>query len=289
MTTLTARAPAERAFLGLSATGFHRVAYWEWGQGPRTIVCVHGLTRNGRDFDVLAERLSERLGARIVCPDVVGRGRSGRLANPDLYGYPQYLADMAALIARLDVESVDWVGTSMGGLIGLLLAAQPNSPIRRLVVNDVGPFVPKAALERLASYVGTDPAFATEAEVEAYLRTHYSGFGRLTDAQWAHLARHSAVRQPDGSFRMAYDPGISRLFKTAPIGDVDLWPVWKSVRCPVLLVRGTESDLLPNETAQRMLIEGPPTTLVEVPETGHAPALMEEAQLRAVEAFLRDG
>ncbi|HYC05483.1 MAG TPA: alpha/beta hydrolase [Azospirillaceae bacterium] len=287
MTALTHSAPAERSFLGLSATGFHRIAYTEWGTGPRTVVCVHGLTRNGRDFDLLAEHLAGALGVRVACPDVVGRGRSDRLANPDLYGYPQYLADMAGLLARLDVESVDWVGTSMGGLIGMLLAAQPNSPIRRLVINDVGPFVPKAALERLALYVGKDPVYASLDEVVLSMRTNYEGFGKLTDEQWLHLATHSTVRQPDGSYRLAYDPGIARIFSTAPIGDVDFWPVWNAIRCPVLLIRGGASDLLLPETAERMCKEGPKATLVTVPDTGHAPALMEASQIAAVADFLR--
>ncbi|ACI98760.1 alpha/beta fold hydrolase [Rhodospirillum centenum] len=276
----------QRSFLGLSATGFHSVAYTEWGAGPRTVVCVHGLTRNGRDFDPLAHDLAAALPARVVCPDVVGRGRSDRLGNPDLYGYPQYLSDMATLIARLDVEQVDWVGTSMGGLIGMLLAAQPNSPIRRLVVNDVGPFVPKAALERIAAYVGSAQTFPDLAAVEAWLRATYAGFGALSDAQWRHLAEHGAQTLPDGRLTLAYDTGIARAFQGQPVADVDLWPVWKAIRCPVLVIRGAESDLLLSETAQRMLVEGPPTRLAEIPGAGHAPALMDPAQIRLVRDFL---
>ncbi|WP_119678602.1 alpha/beta fold hydrolase [Indioceanicola profundi] len=276
----------ERSFLGLSATGFHRVAYTEWGTGPRTIVCVHGLTRNSRDFDVLAADLAETLKARVVCPDVVGRGRSDRLVNPDNYGYPQYMSDMAALIARLDVETVEWVGTSMGGLIGMLLAAQPNSPISRMVINDVGPFVPKAALQRIADYVGVEHAFEDLNKLESYLRATYAGFGKLTDAQWAHLAQHSARGLPDGRLGLAYDTGIARIFAQAPIGDVDLWPVWSMIRCPVLAIRGVDSDLLQPETARRMAEEGPKAKVVEIAETGHAPALMDPAQIAAIRDFL---
>ncbi|HYD30306.1 MAG TPA: alpha/beta fold hydrolase, partial [Azospirillaceae bacterium] len=220
-----------RHFLGLSAAGFHRVAYTEWGatDAASTVVCAHGLARNGRDFDTLAQALAIG-GRRVACPDVVGRGRSDWLADPDLYGYPQYLADMAVLIARLDVETVDWVGTSMGGLIGLFLAARPGAPIRRLVINDVGPFIPKAALARIGSYLGSDPAFDDLAGVEEYLRTIYKGFGALNDAQWRAMAEHSARRRPDGRLGLAYDPGIATPFTAQEPADVDLWAVWDAIR-----------------------------------------------------------
>lgn len=277
---------ADKNFLGLSAAGFHRVAYREWGEGARVIICVHGLTRNGRDFDLLAADLADTLKARVVCPDVVGRGRSARLANPDLYTYPQYLADMNALIARLGVDSVDWVGTSMGGLIGMMLASQPGSPIRRLVINDIGPFVPKAALQRIADYVGLDPSFPDLLAVEAYLRDRYAGFGNLLPEQWRHMAQHSADRQADGSYRLAFDANIARMFGNAPIGDVDLWGAWGAIRQPTLAIRGARSDLLLAETAQRMTQEGPQAQLMEVADAGHAPALMAPDQIAAIRDFL---
>ena len=182
----------------LGPHGFHRVLYREWGEpgNPRVVVCVHGLTRNSRDFDRLAAHLSRHF--RVICPDIAGRGESPWLPHAADYGYPLYLSDMAALIARIGVETVDWVGTSMGGLIGMFLAAQPGSPIRRLVMNDVGPLVPKAALERLAGYVGTDPMFDGIADLEQYLRRTCAPFGPLTDAQWHHLALHSVRHRPDG-------------------------------------------------------------------------------------------
>ncbi|MFV3076146.1 alpha/beta fold hydrolase [Niveispirillum fermenti] len=276
----------DKSCQGLSATGFHRIAYREWGTGARTIVCVHGLTRNGRDFDILAADLADRLGARVVCPDIVGRGGSGRLANPDNYGYPQYLADMAVLLARLDTEQVDWVGTSMGGLIGMMLAAQPNSPIGRLVINDVGPFIPRQALERIGDYVGQDPFFADMDGVEAYFRSHYAGFGALTDAQWRRMAETSSDAQPGGGFRLAYDPDIARIFKNSAVTDVDLWPVWAAIRQPVLVVRGAQSDLLLADTAERMTKEGPRASLYLVPDAGHAPALLADDQVTAVRNFL---
>ncbi|MFD1627906.1 alpha/beta fold hydrolase [Azospirillum griseum] len=277
---------SERSFLGLSAAGFHRVAYTQWGRddAPRTALCVHGLTRNGRDFDPLALALADR--RRVACPDIVGRGKSDWLANPALYGYPQYCADMAALIARLGVDEVDWIGTSMGGLVGMTLAAQPNSPIRRLVINDVGPLISKVGLQRIADYVGKDPVFDDLAAVESYLRFTLMGFGRLTDGQWRHLAEHAARQRADGLLGLAYDPGIAHAFQAQPMQDVDLWALWDRVRCPVLVIRGADSDLLTAETADEMTRRGPGARVVEFAHTGHAPALMSEDQIAVVRAFL---
>jgi len=274
------------SYLGLSAGGFHRVAYGEWGapSGERVAVCVHGLTRNARDFDVLATALAEE-GLKVVCPDVVGRGQSGRLADPAGYGYPQYLADMNALIARLDVTGLDWIGTSMGGLIGMMLAAQPNTPLRRLVINDVGPFIPKAALERIGDYVGRDPLFADLDTIEAHFRTVYAPFGDLDDLQWRHLVEYGVVAA-EGGYRFAYDPGIAAPFKGASLEDVDLWPIWDAIQIPVLVLRGAESDLLLPETAAEMARRGPKAKLVEIPGCGHAPALMDDEQVAIVRDWL---
>jgi pimeloyl-ACP methyl ester carboxylesterase len=274
------------SYLGLSPHGFHRVAYTQWGDGtnPRALVCAHGLTRNGRDFDFLAAALQDQY--RIVCPDVVGRGQSDWLTHKSDYNYLQYLADMNALIARLDMASIDWVGTSMGGLIGMMLAAQPNTPIRKLVMNDVGPFIPKSSLERLATYVGKAPSFASIAEAEFYVRTVSAGFGALTPEQWRHLTEHSVKSAAGGGFVMRYDPGIAEVFAGAALQDVNLWPIWSGVRCPVLLIRGAESDLLLRETALQMQSSRAGVTLVEIAQAGHAPALMDRGQIDIVREFL---
>lgn len=271
----------------LSMSGFHRMAYTEWGpeRSERTLVCVHGLGRNGRDFDVIAAALADE-GWRVISPDVVGRGRSGRLVDPKRYALPQYLSDMTALIARLEVETVDWLGTSMGGLIGMQLAAFADSPIDRLVLNDVGPFLPKAALERIGSYVGENPRFPDRRAAEAWLRQTYAPFGRLTDAHWAHLAEHSFVPAPEGGLALHYDPGIAVSFQEAPIRDVDLWPVWDQIRRPTLVLRGAESDLLTEATANEMTQRGPKPLVLTFPDCGHAPALMDEDQIRAVKGWL---
>jgi pimeloyl-ACP methyl ester carboxylesterase len=272
-----------RSMRGLSAAGFHDIAYVEWGDNGRAppVICVHGLTRNGRDFDRLAAALAPD--RTVVCPDIVGRGSSTWLADPAGYGYAQYCADMVALIARVGCEAVDWVGTSMGGLIGMMLAAQPNTPIRRLVLNDVGPFVPRQAIRRLADYVGKDPLFPGLDGLQAYLRQVHAPFGALDDAAWMHLALHGHRRLPDGRYGLAYDPAIGRGFEAAADQDIDLWAIWEKVHCPVLLLRGAESDILPADTARRMAGRA---ELVEIAGVGHAPSLMVEAQIAILSEWL---
>ncbi len=269
----------------LGPHGFHRTRYWEWGDpaNPCVVICVHGLTRTGRDFDALGQALAPYF--RVLCPDVVGRGGSDWLAHKPDYGYPLYLSDLTALIARAGVDSVRWVGTSMGGLLGMMLAAQPGNPIGKLVVNDVGALVPKAALERLAQYVGKAPRCSDLDQLEAYLRRVFATFGPLSDAQWRHLASTSARRNDDGTFSPAYDPGIAIAF-AGELRDVVLWPVWDAITCQTLVLRGAESDLLLRETAEQMTQRGPKARLKEFDGIGHAPALMSVDQIEVVRDFL---
>ena len=269
-----------------NSNGTHRVAYTEWGESdnPRVLICVHALTRNGRDFDALGAALCGDY--RVVCPDVVGRGASDWLSDKNQYGYPQYLADMSALVAHLGAESVHWVGTSMGGLIGMLLAAQPGSPITRMVMNDIGPLIPKAALERIASYVGDDPHFSSMQELDAYLREIYAPFGPFSDAQWQGLVRSSARDLGNGEIGLAYDPGIGVPIKAMPVQDVDLWSVWSEVQCPVLVIRGEQSDLLLADTARQMTTSGPRADLAVLAGMGHAPTLMSDDQITLVSDWL---
>ncbi len=276
----------------LGPHGFHRMAYTQWGDplNQRVAICVHGLTRNGRDFDFLARVL--RQSHRVACPDMAGRGESDWLEKPEDYVPPVYMADCAALIARLGVERVDWIGTSMGGLIGMLMAAQPGSPIRRLVINDIGPVIPGPARERIAEYVGADPRFANLKSVEQHLRQVHAPFGPLTDGQWRHLAEHGARRVKDqaeggeGAWRLHHDPGIAAGFGNLADTGMDLWPLWDRIACPVLLIRGENSDLLPREVALEMTARGPKAKLMEIAECGHAPALMDDAQTEAVRRWL---
>ena len=274
------------SFLSLSPHAFHRLAFTEWGEpdNDRILLCVHGLTRNGRDFDFLATAL--KADYRVLCPDIAGRGDSEWLEIKEDYHYPTYCADMAALVAYLRADQIDWVGTSMGGIIGMLLAAQPNSPIRRLIINDIGPFIPRTALERIGQYVGGDPQFDSMNEVVAYLRQVHSGFGPLTDDQWEHLAHHSVHGTEDGEYRLRYDPAIAHPFKAGPMMDADLWDVWDRIRYPVLVLRGTDSDVLLEETATEMQRRGPPTEVVQFRGIGHAPALMAKDQIDTIRDWL---
>jgi pimeloyl-ACP methyl ester carboxylesterase len=270
---------------------FHRLCYLERGEcgAPRTVVCVHGFTRNSRDFDFLADRLSVR--ARVVCVDLPGRGQSDWLTGPTAdkgYNYGQYMLDMAALIARLGIAEVDWVGTSLGAVLGMMLAAQLNSPIRRLVMNDAGPFIHRSVPEYLATYAGLDKSFDTMDEVEAYVRRIYAGFGELSDAQWDHIAQYSARPKPNGRLGLAFDPSIALSLKP-PFQDVALWTYWDAIHCPVLVLRGEHSNVLLAEVAEEMTQRGPRATVREVSGCGHAPALMSEEQISLVEDWLETG
>ncbi|MDD3181984.1 MAG: alpha/beta hydrolase [Alphaproteobacteria bacterium] len=279
-------------YLGLNSGGFHKIAVSVWGaqqtpqasDGAVPIICVHGLTRNGRDFDRLAESLSA---TRILyCPDLPGRGLSDPLSDPMEYSFAQYVKDAVALIARTGAAQVDWVGTSLGGLLGMMLASQPQTPIRRLVLNDVGPFVSKAMVDRLASYMKLEPpTFDSMDELEAHLRHFYAGFGALSDADWRHMAKLSSRSLPDGRFGFSYDPRLGAPFH-GETAEVDLWAVYDRVRCPTLLIRGAESEMLPRALAQEMTRRGPCARLVEIEKAAHAPALMDQAQIRLVQDFL---
>jgi pimeloyl-ACP methyl ester carboxylesterase len=275
----------------LSKAGFHSMAYTEWGDpaNPRVLVCVHGLTRCGRDFDDLAQAMCGEY--RVVCPDVVGRGLSDWLADKSLYVVPQYAADMVTLLARLDAETVHWIGTSMGGLIGMGLAAQANSPLRRLVLNDVGPVLNAASLGRIGEYLGSAPRFENVEQAEQYVRAVSEPFGALSDAQWRHLTVHTTRGAADGKVEFRYDPGIAAPYvaemNSAGIGhDVEMWPLYDAIRCPTLVLRGERSDLLTPATARLMTERGPRARLTLIPGVGHAPMLMDAAQIRVVREFL---
>jgi pimeloyl-ACP methyl ester carboxylesterase len=268
----------------LDPHGFHVMRYVEWGDpnNKRVLVCVHGLTRQGRDFDYLAASLADAY--RVVCPDVVGRGRSDWLRDPMDYNYNVYCADMATLIASLHAETLDWVGTSMGGIIGMALAAMPGTPLRKLVLNDVGCVVPASAIERIGEYVGSEPAFDSLDELEKVLRAT-SPFGDLTDAQRRHLSEHCAKEDGEGRWRFRYDPAIAKVFAGALGKDIDLRPYWSQVRGPVLVIRGETSDLLTPEVFEEMRGR-PRTESLLVPRTGHVPMLMDDAQVGPIRRFL---
>jgi pimeloyl-ACP methyl ester carboxylesterase len=263
------------------------MAYLEWGDpgNGRVLVCVHGLTRCARDFDALAAALSEHY--RVVCPDVAGRGYSEWLGDPMLYQIPQYVSDMVTLIARLDVEGVDWLGTSMGGLIGMALAAQQGTPVQKLVVNDAGPVISKVSLERIATFVGMAPVFPGIATAEKYVRAVSASFGAHSDAEWRFLTEVVVRKNADGSLRLHYDPKLAQPFRaTMPEKDLELWPLWDAIRCPTLVLRGAQSDLLTRETCAQMTQRGPKAKVVEIAGVGHAPTLMHDDQITIAREFL---
>ena len=275
----------------LGARGLHRVAYWEWGDpaSRRVLVCVHGLTRQGRDFDTLARTMQGEF--RVVCPDIAGRGESDRLADPSGYQVANYVADMVTLLARLDAESVAWVGTSMGGLIGMVLASLPDSPIRRLVLNDVGPALDAAGIARIAGYVGAPLTWASEDEAADYLLTISKGFGPHSRDQWLALTR-PMLRRDSERFRLHYDPAIALPLRAvtpeaAAVGQAALWAAYDAIRCPTLVLRGADSDLLSRPTAIAMTERGPKAQLHEFAGVGHAPTLVAPAQIEVVREFLR--
>jgi pimeloyl-ACP methyl ester carboxylesterase len=303
----------DHSFLSLGPNGFHRIAYSEWGSAmnQRVVVCVHGLTRNRRDFDYVAAHLADSF--RVVSVDMPGRGDSDWLKAKEDYRFSQYQADCAALIARVTAPAlrgfawlrgraransaqVDWIGTSMGGIIGMMLAAQPGSPIRRLVLNDVGPLVPWSGLIGLKGYVGRDNRFASAEDAERWAREVFVHWGALTDEQVRHLARHSVHELEGGGFGLRYDPSSVNMFRRRsdidlPLGPrffegLDLWQTWDAIRARTLVLRGANSDLLLPNTVEEMKTRGPRAEVVEFPGVGHAPSLMLPDQMAPIREFL---
>lgn len=275
----------------LNPRGLHRMAYWEWGaaDNPRVLLCVHGLTRQGRDFDTLAQALCMHY--RVVCPDVVGRGESDWLPDPMGYGVPTYVADMVTLLARLNATQLDWVGTSMGGLIGMGLASLQGNPIRRLVLNDVGPRIEYPALERIGRYVGAPISWGSFEEAAEALRLVSIGFGPHTREQWHALTRPQLRQNSEGRWISRYDPGIAIPFKAltaemAAAGEAQLWQAWDRIQARTLVIRGADSDLLTAVTARTMAERGPKAALVSFDGVGHAPTLVAPDQVAAVSEFL---
>ena len=274
----------------LGSQGLHRMAYWEWGDpaNPRVLICAHGLSRQGRDFDTLARAM--RTEYRVVCPDVVGRGHSDWLADPLGYSLPAYVADMVTLLARLQADTVHWVGTSMGGLIGLGLAALAGSPISRLVLNDVGPTLEPVSLQRIGTYLGQPQHWASEDAAADALRAVSQGFGPHSREQWLALTRPQ-LRNDGAGFKSHYDPAIAVPFRLitpelARLGEAALWQAYDKLRCPTLLLRGEQSDLLAPATAQAMTQRGPQARLVQLLGVGHAPTLVQPDQVQVVREFL---
>lgn len=279
----------------ISPVGLHRMAYKEWGDphNPRVLICVHGVTRVSDDFDNLAQALCQDY--RVVCPDVVGRGRSEKLRNPQYYQIPQYVSDMVTLIARVtanaEAETVDWFGTSMGGLIGMGLASLLDNPVRKLVLNDVGPSLDLAALARIGDYIGQNVRFATFDEAAKFIREVSLTFGPHTDEEWRKLASDVLRQDKEGFWVRHYDLGLAVPFKASTPESMKeaekmLWLAYDAISCPTLLVRGAESDLLSHATALAMTQRGPRAKLIELPGIGHAPTFKHADQIAIAKDFL---
>jgi len=277
----------------LSPAGLHTMRFTQWGdpRNPRVLICGHGLTRVGRDFDHLARALCEHY--RVVCPDVVGRGRSDWLRDPAHYHVRQYVHDMVTLIARLDVEQVAWVGTSLGGFIGMGLAGLPHSPIARLVLNDVGPRMEPASVARIGAYVGQPIRFESVAQAVEYNRSIAGGFAMRSDAEWREITE-SVLKRDGNGFVLHYDPAIGAAIRAMTpdviaAGEQSLWQLYEAIACPTLLLRGENSDLLSAATASEMRQRGPRPRVVTFAGVGHAPMLFDPAQIAPVCAFLLEG
>lgn len=275
----------------LSPSGLHRMAYKEWGdpRNTKVLVCVHGVTRVSDDFDNLARELCGHY--RVICPDVVGRGRSGWLRNPHHYQIAQYVSDMVTLLARLNAETAHWFGTSMGGLIGMGLASLNDSPIRKLVLNDIGPALNAAALSRIGEYIGQDVRFPDFDTAARYIKDISLPFGPHTEEEWHKLATDVLRQDKDGQWIRHYDLQLAVPFKSATPestkqAEALLWSAYDAISCPTLLVRGAQSDLLTHETARAMAMRGPKASLVEIPGVGHAPTFMHGDQIAIVKNFL---
>ena len=275
----------------LSPAGLHRISYKEWGDfdNPNVLVCVHGITRVSDDFDVLAQALSDHY--RVICPDIVGRGQSDSLPNPQFYQVPQYVSDMVTLLARLNPQTVDWFGTSMGGLIGLILASMKNNPIRKLILNDVGPSLNLEAIARIGDYIGQDVRFDTFDEAAAYIREVSISFGAHTEAQWHKLAVDVLKKNQDGKWIRHYDLNLSVPVKAitpelAVAAQAMLWKAYDAITCQTLLVRGGDSDLLSIAAAQEMTQRGPHAQLIEIAGVGHAPTFVQPEQIAIARNFL---
>lgn len=272
----------------LLANRFYRMEFEAWGDlDAPVVICVHGLTRNSRDFDALAAGLSDRF--HVLCPDLPGRGHSEWLPDPMLYQAQHYVTALSHLLAKAG-RDVAWIGTSLGGICGMIIAATDGSPIRQLVLNDVGPFIPADSLRRIRDYMvasGDSPMMSRFPDLEAverHLRLVHAPFGPLSDAEWATMAANSARALPDGRFTMHYDPRIAEPLRGHEPVDVDMWPFWDRIRIPRMVIRGETSDVLPAETFRRMEASG--AVAYEVAVTGHAPALLDPLQIEAIRSFL---
>lgn len=284
----------EHSYLSFNSEGFHQVTYSEWGpEHDEVIICIHGLTGNGHDFNWIAEHLYKK-GYRVIAPDIVGRGRSDFLENADNYNYNQYLTDLTTLFAHLNInkpKSIDWIGISMGGLLGIILASFENTPIRSLILDDIGPDTPTEDIDLIVKYLSFEYKFQNISEMEQFMReTRGLSWGPVSEEQWPIMAENNARALQDGSIGYAFDYNIIHKFKTEPVGQYDLWHCWDHIDCPALLIRGSESTIFPQHVAEEMMHRGPGkrnnVDLEVIEGFGHVPALMDSYQHELVSQWL---
>jgi len=279
--------PRDNYFSGLSGEGFHRLYYREWGDPDNqdVIVCVHGVTRISNDFDILAKALSRKY--RVVCPDIVGRGYSDWLGNKKNYNFVQYCTDMNALIAHVRADNVHWIGTSMGGIIGMMLAALSHTPIKTLILNDVGPSLKRTELRKIGQYIGKAPQFSNQKKLFEYYKNTYQSLGKMPKKDWQEMALYSAFKSKSG-YRIHYDPQIGDAFRSSySMNDFDLWQYWDEISCPTLLLRGVESTFFSVSIANKMIDRGYDVRYEEIPKVGHAPTLRTPYEINLIKKFYR--
>ncbi len=279
--------PKEHRCYCTNPDDFHYITYYAWGDPSNPpLIMVHGLSRMGRDFDAVAAALSDIY--YVICPDMVGRGKSDWLPEGQTYTYTQYINDLTTLLTHIRQsdatapQAISWLGSSMGGLLGMIMASIPGTLITKLIINDIGPFITHDALKKIRSYVGLMPTFQTFDMGEHFVRQIYAPFGKLTDAQWHHMAMHSLHQQSDGTYRLHYDPRVAHFKLDDDAPDVNLWSCWRNISCPTLILRGIHSEIFPRDVAEQMLTSNPYASLIEIPDAGYAPALMSDFEINSV-------
>lgn len=264
----------------------HKIAFIDWNENAKnTVVCMHGLISNSRDFDYLAARIASDF--RVISIDIPGRGDSDWFEDKSLYQYPVYIADILALLASLDISEVDWIGTSMGGVAGMSLAADYPHLIKSLVLNDIGPEIPGRALAKMRKYVGMSPEFQDFSAAKRHLQMIYKNFGVVDDEHWNHLVTHTTYIDDKQKYRLKYDPQIAETFTVdqEKPEDIIFWDLWDKITCPTLLIHGTQSDILLQSTVDKMEKRHNMETY-KMYNAGHAPALVDDKEIEHIHRWL---
>lgn len=277
----------KKHILSASAEGFHKIIYKEWGRpnAESAIICVHGLTRNGRDFDFIAQHLKDTY--HLICPDLVGRGQSDWFTDSKHYHVAQYIQDITVLLAKIEAKNIIWLGTSLGGIIGMIMAALPRSPINRLILNDIGPYINKEATRSLAADLKQEHTFNSQEELREFLKAEYQHLGDFTDDHFDHLVKHDSRKNKSGKYTRAFDPNVTKNLDRVTHKDIDLWQYWQGINCPTLLLRGEHSPILTKETALKMCQNKPNITFIEFPNAHHPLPLIGDEEITQITKWLK--